>query len=55
MGFRLARIDIVWSKVSDWTLFTLPPDSNAMTKKIVISQGLEIDNLRMQMDFPVKV
>ena len=28
MGFRLARIDIPFKTV-DWTLFTLPPDSNA--------------------------
>ena len=52
MGFRLARIEPSHTTI-EWTLFTLPPESNTKTSKIVISQGLEIDNLRISMEFPV--
>ena len=52
MGFRLARIEPSLLTL-EWTLFTLPPDSNTMTSKVVLSQGLEVDNLRMYMTFPL--
>lgn len=52
MGFLLARIEPPHS-TTDWTLFTLPPESNTKVAKVVISQGLEIDNLRFAMEFPV--
>ena len=52
-GFRLAKIEPLKDISIDWRLFTLPPDSNTKVSKIVISQGLEIDNLRFSMQFPV--
>ena len=48
MGVRLARISPSYD-THEWTLFTLPPDSNTKTQSIVLSQGLEIDNLRIYM------
>ena len=49
----MARIEPFKDISIDWRLFTLPPDSNTKVSKIVISQGLEIDNLRFSMQFPV--
>ena len=52
-GFRLARIEPLITS-TEWTLFTLPPDSNTEVSMIVLSEGLEVDNLRMSMKFPVQ-
>ena len=38
-----------------WVPVVMPPRGMAKVKRIVISQGLELDNLRLYMEFPVVV
>ena len=38
---------------TNWVHVVLPPRGMAKIKRIVISQGLELDNLRLYMEFPV--
>ena len=40
---------------SDWQRVVLPPRGMANIKKIVISQGLEIDSIRLYMEIPVQI
>ena len=40
---------------SDWQRVVLPPRGMANIKKIVISQGLEVDSMRLYMEIPVQV
>ena len=40
---------------SDWLRIVLPPRGMAKIKKIVISQGLELDNMRLYMEIPVQI
>ena len=40
---------------NNWVHIIMPPRGMAKIKKIVISQGLELDNLRLYMEFPVVV
>ena len=37
LGFRLARVEPSLISTNEWTLVTLPPDSNTETSMIVIS------------------
>ena len=39
--------------VNTWQHIVMPPRGMAKIKKIVLSQGLELDNLRIYMEFPV--
>ena len=40
---------------AEWVHVVLPPRGMARIKRIVISQGLELDNLRLYMEFPVVI
>ena len=40
---------------SDWQRVVLPPRGMANIKKIVISQGLEVDSMSLYMEIPVQV
>ena len=40
---------------SDWLRVVLPPRGMAKIKKIVISQGLEIDSIRLYMEIPIQI